>query len=98
LGKRSRKQQDGEQGEGVNHAGDGSLPPERMFVAVRAMAPVAGIPPNRGDARLANSLSDQLDVRVMAVSAHPVRPDRRINDSIAPKSATVNAGESSGTN
>ena len=51
--------------------------PERMLVAVRAIAPVAGRPPNSGDAMLAIALRDELDVRVVAVAAHPVGDDRR---------------------
>ena len=51
--------------------------PERMLVAVRAIAPVAGRPPNSGDDDVGDALRDQLDVRVVAIAAHPIGDDRR---------------------
>ncbi len=51
--------------------------PERTLVAVRAIAPVAGKPPNIGDEDVGHALADQLDVRVVAIAGHPVGDDRR---------------------
>ena len=44
---RSRHQQNADQGECVNGRATGVLPPDRMLVAVQAMAPVADISPNK---------------------------------------------------
>ena len=69
--------------------------PDRMFVAVRAMAPVAGSPPNSGDNTLA------IPCAVNSTFGSCRSPDKRSettaesNDSIAPSMATVRAGESS---
>ena len=42
------------------------------MVAVRAMAPVAGKPPNIGETDVGDSLADQFDVGIVAVVAHAV--------------------------
>src|SRR5262249_41697123 len=75
----------------------GDLAPERILVAVRAMAPVAGIPPTSGTAILAIpcATSSTLGLCLSPLIRSETTAD--ISDSIAPKSATVNAGESSGT-
>ena len=65
-------EQDGEQREGMNHPGDRRLAPERMFVAVRAMAPVAGMPPKNGESDVGDPLRHQFHVGVVLVAAHPV--------------------------
>jgi hypothetical protein len=70
-------EQDHEQRERVDHADTGVRAPARMFVAVRAMAPVAGSPPKIGGRDVGDSLRDQLDVRVVAVAGHPVGDDGR---------------------
>ena len=53
----------------------GDVAPLRMLVAVRAIAPVAGMPPKSGTTRLASPLGDQLDVRLVPVAAHVVGDD-----------------------
>ena len=69
--------------------------PERMLVAVRAMAPVAGRPPNSGDSTLA------MPCAVSSTFGSCRSPDIRSattaesSDSIAPSIATVSAGDSS---
>ncbi|MNV70669.1 hypothetical protein D3C71_1636480 [compost metagenome] len=72
----------------------GETAPLRMFVAVRAMAPVAGMPPNSGAATFAmpwpissRLLSCRLPVMPSATTA-----DSR--DSIAPSMAMRSAGRS----
>jgi hypothetical protein len=66
-----------------------------MFVAVRAMAPVAGRPPNSGDRTLATPCA------VSSTFGSWRSPDMRSattaesNDSIAPSMATVSAGDNS---
>ena len=50
----------------------GVFAPERMLVAVRAMAPVAGMPPNIGVDDVRDSLGDQLRVGIMLVAGHAV--------------------------
>jgi hypothetical protein len=64
-----------------------------MFVAVRAMAPVAGIPPIMGEAILAtpwaiNSMLERWRLPVM-----PSATTAESNDSIPANTAIVNAGE-----
>ena len=69
--------------------------PARMFVAVRAMAPVAGRPPNSGDSTLATPCA------VSSTFGSWRSPDMRSattaesSDSIAPSMATVSAGDNS---
>ena len=55
----------------------GVRPPFLTFVAVRAMAPVAGMPPNSGDDDVGDALRDQLHVRAVAPADHAVGHDRR---------------------
>ena len=67
----------------------GVLPPLLMFVIVRAMAPVAGIPPNNGVIRLAVPWAIS---SVFESCLSPVTPSATVadnNDSIAPKTAMV---------
>ena len=69
--------------------------PDRMFVAVRAIAPVAGRPPTSGDSDVRDALRHQLHVRVVPIAAHLSATTADISDSIAPSIATVIAGTSS---
>src|SRR5579872_4988126 len=69
--------------------------PERILVAVRAMAPVTGMPPNSGLAILANPLGHQFGVGVVAVAAHRIRHYCRKQASAA-RMATVSAEGNSG--
>ena len=55
----------------------GVRPPFLMLVAVRAIAPVAGMPPKSGDAMLATPCADQLHVRAVAAADHAVGHHRR---------------------
>ncbi len=55
----------------------GERAPERMLVAVRAMAPVAGMPPKSGEVDVGDSLRDQLDVGIVTVARHAVGDDGR---------------------
>ena len=55
----------------------GVFAPERKFVAVRAMAPVTGMPPTSGDDQVGDALRQQLGVRVVPVAGHRVGDDRR---------------------
>ena len=55
----------------------GVLAPARIFVAVRAIAPVAGMPPKSGDGEIRDALGHQFDVGVMPRAAHAVRHDSR---------------------
>ena len=48
-----------------------------MLVAVRAMAPVTGMPPNIGDEDVGDALSDEFDVGVVAIAGHGVGDHRR---------------------
>src|SRR6266851_2061320 len=72
----------------------GVLAPERTLVAVRAMAPVAGSPPNSGDTIFATpcAMSSTFGLCLSLLMRSETTAD--INDSIAPSMATVNAGES----
>ena len=67
--------------------------PERMLVAVRAMAPVAGRPPNSGDAMLAMpcAISSTFGLCRSPLMRSATTAD--ISDSIAPSRATVSAGD-----
>ena len=66
--------------------------PDRMFVAVRAIAPVAGSPPTSGDAMLASpcATSSMLELCRSPLIRSATTAD--ISDSIAPSIATVTAG------
>ena len=55
----------------------GDTAPERMLVAVRAIAPVAGMPPNSGRYADSPDPGDELDVGLVAVAAHVVGHHRR---------------------
>ena len=72
----------------------GDCAPERMLVAVRAMAPVAGSPPNIGEKTLATPwpISSTLGLWRSLLMRSETTAD--ISDSIAPSMATVNAGPS----
>ena len=76
----------------------GVRPPFLMFVAVRAIAPVAGMPPKSGLQMLAMpcAISSVLDRCLMPVMPSATTADR--SDSIAPKRATDNAGLKSSRN
>ncbi len=52
-------------------------PPERTFTAVRAIAPVAGIPPNRPDADRGETLPDELAVGIVGAGVGEGRGDPR---------------------
>src|ERR1700722_8284246 len=71
----------------------GVLAPERMLVAVRAMAPVAGSPPNKGDRMLAIpwATSSTFELCLSPLMRSETTAD--IKDSIAPSIAIVMAGE-----
>ena len=52
--------------------------PDRTLTAVRAIAAVAGMPPNSGDDQVGQALADELAVGVVALAdAHPVGDGRR---------------------
>jgi len=72
----------------------GDCAPERMLVAVRAMAPVAGSPPNMGDIILATPwpMSSTLGLWRSLLMRSETTAD--MSDSIAPSMATVKAGPS----
>ena len=55
----------------------GVCAPERMLVAVRAIAPVAGSPPNSGDTMLATPCANSSTFGVVPVAAHAIGDDRR---------------------
>ncbi len=48
-----------------------------MLAAVRAIAPVAGSPPNKAEARLADALADELLIGAVPESRHAVGHHRR---------------------
>jgi hypothetical protein len=70
----------------------GVCAPDRMFVAVRAIAPVAGRPPNNGDATLAIPCATSSTFGLWR--SPPIRSATTadISDSSAPSIATVSAG------
>ena len=55
----------------------GVWPPAAILVPVRAMTPVAGMPPNRGEAILAVPWPDHLDVGAVPAAGDGVGGDRR---------------------
>ena len=73
----------------------GVLAPLRILVAVRAIAPVAGSPPNSGETMFAIpcATSSMLGLWRSPLIRSATTADRR--DSIAPSIVTVSAGESS---
>src|SRR6266566_3001093 len=73
----------------------GVRPPFFTFVAVRAIAPVAGIPPNRGDAMFATPWATSSMLERWRPPIIPSATTAESNDSIAPSSAIVNAGAAS---
>ncbi len=70
----------------------GLVPPLRMFVAVRAMAPVAAKPPNSGATMLAIPWPISSWFELWRVPAMPSATTADRSDSIAPSNAMVNAG------
>src|SRR5829696_4779802 len=65
----------------------GVRPPLRMFVAVRAMAPVAGIPPNSGATTLAAPCATSSRFDLWRVPIMPSATTAESNDSTAPSRA-----------
>src|SRR3954466_9613474 len=71
----------------------GVRPPVRMFVAVRAMAPVAGMPPKIGDTTFATPCATS---SMFDLCREPIMPSATTadsSDSIAASNATVSDGE-----
>ena len=73
----------------------GVCAPERMLVAVRAIAPVAGKPPNIGEKMLAMPCAISSTLGLCRSSLMRSATTADISDSIAPSIATVKAGPSS---
>src|SRR2546430_2188925 len=69
----------------------GVRPPFRTLVAVRAMAPVAGIPPNSGDAMLAIPCATSSMFERWRPPIIPSATTAERSDSTAPSNAIVNA-------
>ena len=69
--------------------------PDRMLVAVRASAPVAGNPPNNGDTMLATPCANSSVLGLWRSPPMRSATTADNNDSIAPSMATVTAGDSS---
>ena len=55
----------------------GERAPERMLVAVRASAPVAGKPPNSGETMLATPCANSSVFGIVAIAAHAIGDHRR---------------------
>ena len=70
----------------------GDCAPERMLVAVRAMAPVAGSPPNIGDTMFATPCATSSTFGLWRSLLMRSDTTADISDSIAPSMATVSAG------
>ena len=70
----------------------GVRPPFFTFVAVRAIAPVAGIPPEIGEAMLAIPCATSSMLERWRPPIMPSATTAESSDSIAPSSAMVNAG------
>jgi hypothetical protein len=68
--------------------------PERMLVAVRAIAPVAGSPPNNGETTLATPCATSSQLERWRVPARPSAMTAERSDSIAASSAIVKASGS----
>ena len=76
----------------------GVRPPFLTLVAVRAIAPVAGIPPKRADATLAMPCPTSSTLDLWRLPIMPSATTAESSDSIAARSATVTAdGKSSRT-
>ena len=73
----------------------GVFAPERMLVAVRAMAPVAGRPPTSGDTMLAMPCANSSTFELWRVPLMRSATTADSSDSIAPSMAIVSVGESS---
>ena len=73
----------------------GALPPLRMLVAVRAIAPVAAMPPNSGETMLAIPCPTSSWLASCFVPAMPSATTADSSDSIAPSIAIVKAEGSS---
>jgi hypothetical protein len=73
----------------------GVFAPERTFVAVRAIAPVAGNPPNIGEMKLATPCAKSSTFELCLVWLMRSATTAESSDSMAPSIATVNVGESS---
>ena len=78
----------------MNNAGDWDCAPERMLVAVRAIAPVAGNPPNMGEKIFAMPCPNSSTLGLCRSLLMRSDTTADISDSIAPSMATVNAGPS----
>ena len=74
----------------------GVFAPERMLVAVRAMAPVAGRPPNSGDRMLATPCPTSSTLGLCWLLLMRSETTADMSDSMAPSIATVMAGEMRG--
>ena len=70
----------------------GVRPPFLTFVAVRAIAPVAGIPPNSGDAMFATPCATSSMLERCRPPIMPSDTTAERSDSTAPSRAIVNAG------
>src|SRR6266545_1449947 len=70
----------------------GVRPPFLTFVAVRAIAPVAGIPPNSGDTTFATPCASSSMLERCRPPIIPSATTAERSDSTAPSSAIVNAG------
>ncbi len=70
----------------------GVRPPFRTFVAVRAIAPVAGIPPNRGEAMFATPCATSSMFERCRPPIMPSATTADSSDSMAPSRAIVKAG------
>ena len=70
----------------------GVRPPFFTFVAVRAMAPVAGMPPKMGEARFAIPWATSSMLERCRPPIMPSETTAERSDSMPPSSAIVNAG------
>lgn len=70
----------------------GLTAPDLMFVAVRAIAPVAGIPPNNGATMLAIPCPNNSRLELCLSPVIPSATTADSNDSIAPSAAMTSAG------
>ena len=73
----------------------GVRPPFFTFVAVRAIAPVAGMPPKSGDTMFATPCATSSMFERCRPPIMPSATTAESSDSIAPSSAMVNAGPTS---
>ena len=71
----------------------GDTAPQRILVAVRAIAPVAGNPPKRGDRILAKPCATSSTLGLCWSPLMRSATTADMSDSIAPSRATVIAGE-----